>query len=80
VEYIEPSFNLREELLMQLRGETARLAVTLGIVSPPSEVQRLLDPYMEELRTVTNLNDPRGIASYCWCKDPQAIGGARPRL
>jgi protease-4 len=79
-DYIEPSFNLREELLMQLRGEAAKVAVTLGIVSPPSELQQLLDPYMEELRTVANLNDPSGIASYCWCKDPKAIGGARPRL
>jgi protease-4 len=80
VEYIEPSFNLREELLMQLRGEAARLAVTLGIAAPPSGVEQLLDPYLEELRTVANLKDPRGLASYCWCKDPAAIGGARPRL
>jgi protease-4 len=80
VEYIEPSFNIRDELLMQLRGETAKLAVNLGLAAPPNEVQRLLDPYLEELRTVTNLNDPRGLASYCWCKDPGVIGGARPRL
>ena len=65
---------------MQLRGEAMSLAVKLGIVAPPNDVQRLLDPYLQELRTVTNLNDPRGLASYCWCKDPGAIGGARPRL
>ena len=85
VEYIEPSFNLREELLMQLRGAAVRFAVSLGLAAPPSAVQRLLDPYLEELRTVAKLNDPRGLASYCWCKEPRlqapaAIAGARPRL
>jgi protease-4 len=80
VEYIEQSFNLREELLMQLRGEASKIAVSLGIAAPPGEVQKLLDPYLEELRTVANMKDARGLASYCWCKDPNAIGGARPRL
>jgi protease IV len=80
VEYIEQSFNLREELLMQLRGEASRIAVSLGIAAPPSDVQKLLDPYLEELRTVANMKDARGLASYCWCKDPNAIGAARPRL
>jgi protease IV len=79
VDYIEPSFNLREELLMQLRGQVGSLAVELGIVTPPSELQRALDPYLEELRTAAKLNDPRGLISYCWCKDPGVIGAARPR-
>ena len=85
VEYIEPSFSLREELLQQLRGAAVRFAVSLGLAAPPSVVQRLLDPYLEELRTVAKLNDPRGLASYCWCKEPRvkapaAIGGALPPL
>jgi protease-4 len=80
VDYIEPSFSLREEVLMQLRGEVLHMAVNLGVVAPPSAVQRLLDPYLQELRSVANLNDPRGLASYCWCKDPEAMGGAAPRL
>ncbi len=73
VEYIEPSFSLREEVLMQLRGEAVKLAVKLGISAPPSAVQRLFDPYLKELLTVANLNDPRGLASYCWCKDPRSL-------
>ncbi len=76
VEYIEPSFSLREEVLMQLRGEVFNMAVYLGVVAPPSAVQRLLDPYLQELRTLARLNDPRGLASYCWCKDPLSMGGA----
>jgi protease-4 len=79
VEYIEPSFSLREEVLMQLRGQVLAMAVNLGVVAPPSAMQRLLDPYLQELRTVASLNDPRGLASYCWCKDPNAMGGALPR-
>jgi protease-4 len=79
-EYIEPSFSLREELLMQLRGEALKLAVKLGLSAPKGAVQRLLDPYLEELRIVATLNDPRGLASYCWCKDPASIGSAHPRL
>jgi protease-4 len=80
VDYIEPSFNLREELLMQLRGQVGALAVKLGIIAPPSRLQRVLDPYLEELSAVAKLNDPRGLDSYCWCKDPGVIGTARPRL
>jgi hypothetical protein len=80
VDYIEPAFNLREELLMQLRGQVGRLAVKLGIISPPSDLQRALNPYLQELRAVARLNDPRGLVSYCWCKDPGAIGAARPPL
>jgi len=76
VDYIEPSFSLREEVLMQLRGEVLKMAVALGVAAPPSPLQRLLDPYLQELQTVANLNDPRGLAAYCWCKDPKAMGGA----
>jgi protease-4 len=80
VDYIEPAFNLREELLMQLRDQVGALAVRLGIVTPPGELQRAMDPYLQELREVAKLNDPHGLASYCWCKDPGAIGAARPPL
>ena len=80
VEYIEPSFSLRDEVLMQFRGEALRMAVKLGFAAPPSDLQRVLDPYLEELRTVAKLDDPRGLVSYCWCQDPRTISGARPRL
>ncbi len=80
VDYIEPSFSLRDEVLMQLRGEALRMAVKLGFAAPPSDLQRALDPYLEELRTVAKLNDPRGLVSYCWCKDPKSLSGAGPRL
>ena len=80
VDYIEPSFSLRDEVLMQLRGEALGLAVKLGLAAPPSDLERVFDPFMEELRTVAKLDDPRGFVSYCWCKDPRSLRGARPRL
>jgi protease-4 len=80
VDYIEPAFNLREELLMQLRDQVGSFAVKLGLIAPPSELQRALDPYLKELRAVANLEDPRGLVSYCWCKDPGALGAARAPL
>ena len=77
VEYVEASFSLREELLMQLRGQALQMAVKLGITSQPSAVERMLDPYLQELKTAAKFNDPHGLESYCWCKDPQEMGGAR---
>ncbi len=36
VEYIEPDLSLREQLLMQFRSETGRIARMAGLISPPS--------------------------------------------
>src|SRR3984893_4125815 len=52
VDYIEPELNLREALLMQLRSETLRMAEIAGIVPPRSEVERVLDPVLEQARAV----------------------------
>jgi len=71
VDYIEPELNLREALLMQLRSETLRMAEIAGIIAPRSEVERVLDPMLEQARTVARLNDPRGLYAYCWCREPR---------
>src|SRR5882724_1270219 len=70
VDYIEPELNLREALLMQLRSETLRMAEIAGIIAPRSEVERVLDPMLEQARAIARLNDPRGLYAYCWCREP----------
>jgi protease IV len=71
VDYIEPELNLREELLMQLRSETLHLAQIAGLIPPPSDIERVLDPMLEQARAVAKLNDPRGLYAYCWCRQPR---------
>jgi len=71
VDYIEPELSLREALLMQLRSETLRMAEIAGIIAPRSEVERVLDPMLEQARAVARLNDPRGLYAYCWCREPR---------
>jgi protease-4 len=71
VDYIEPELNLREELLMQLRSETLHLAQIAGLIPPRSDIERVLDPVLEQARAIAKLNDPRGLYAYCWCRQPR---------
>jgi protease IV len=71
VDYIEPELTLREELLMQLRSETLRMAQVTGIIAPRSDFERVLDPVLEQARVIARLNDPRGLYAYCWCREPR---------
>ncbi|MDP9010701.1 MAG: signal peptide peptidase SppA [Pseudomonadota bacterium] len=71
VDYIEPDLSLREELLMQIRSQTARLGALAGIIPQRTEVERILDPLLEQARAITQLKDPRGLYSYCWCREPR---------
>jgi protease-4 len=71
VDYIEPELSLRQELLMQLRSETLRMGQLAGIIPPRSDLERVLDPVLEQARAVARLNDPRGLYAYCWCREPR---------
>jgi protease-4 len=71
VDYIEPELSLREELLMQLRSEMLHVGQIAGIIAPRSDVERVLDPVLEQARAVARLNDPRGLYAYCWCREPR---------
>jgi protease-4 len=71
VDYIEPELSLREELLMQLRSETRTLSQLAGITPPRSDIERVLDPVLEQARAIARLNDPRGLYAYCWCREPR---------
>ena len=71
VDYIAPELSFRQELLMQLRSETLRMGQIAGIVPPRSDVERVLDPVLEQARAIAKLNDPRGLYAYCWCREPR---------
>jgi protease-4 len=80
VDYIEPELSLREELLMQLRSETLRLGTLTGLVAPPGDIERVLDPMLAQARAIARLNDPRGLYAYCWCRQPtMTLKGLAPR-
>jgi protease-4 len=70
VDYIEPEMSLRQELLMQLRSETVRIGQMAGLIAPRSDLERALDPVLEQARAIAKLNDPRGLYAYCWCQEP----------
>src|SRR6202795_2416982 len=71
VDYIEPELTLREALLMQLRSQMLRMAEIAGIIPPRGEVERVLDPVLDQARAIARLNDPRGLYAYCWCREPR---------
>ncbi|HSY97775.1 MAG TPA: signal peptide peptidase SppA [Steroidobacteraceae bacterium] len=71
VDYIEPELSLRQQLLMQLRSETLRMGQIAGLIAPRSDVERVLDPVLEQARAIARLNDPRGLYAYCWCREPR---------
>jgi protease-4 len=71
VDYIEPELSLREELLMQIRSQAVKLGQLAGLIPQRSDVERILDPLLEQARAITQLKDPRGLYSYCWCREPR---------
>ena len=72
VDYIESELSLREELLMQLRSEIGQSLGSLAIVPVRSELERALDPVLDQARSIARLNDPRGLYAYCWCREPRS--------
>src|SRR5580704_1039977 len=71
VSYIEPDLSLREQLLMQLRSESRSVGELAGIIPPPGDIERVLDPVLAQARAIARLNDPRGLYAYCWCREPR---------
>src|SRR5450631_1612607 len=71
VDYIEPDLSLREQLLMQLHTETLRMGQFAGIIPERTDIERVLDPVLEQARAIARLNDPRGLYAYCWCREPR---------
>src|ERR1700680_3126315 len=55
VDYIEPELTWREELLMQLRSETLRMGQIAGIIPARSDLEWVLDPVLEQARSIARL-------------------------
>ncbi len=70
-DYIEPEQSFREALLNQIRSQGIRLGGILGLIQPPSRVEKILDPLLDQALGVAKLNDPRNMYSYCWCREPR---------
>ena len=70
-DYIEPEQSLREALLNQFRSQGTHLGQVLGLIQPPSRVEKILDPLLDQALGVAKLNDPRNLYSYCWCREPR---------
>jgi protease-4 len=70
VEYIEPELSLKEQLLMQIRSQAVRVGQLAGLMPERNEIERMLDPLLEQARVIARLKDPRGLYSYCWCREP----------
>ena len=70
VDYIETELSLREQLLMQIRSQGARAAKFTGLIPERSDLEKLLDPFLEQAHMIAQLKDPRGLYSYCWCRQP----------
>jgi protease-4 len=70
VDYIEPELSLKEQLLMQIRSQAVRVGQLAGLVPQSNDLERMLDPLLEQARVIARLKDPRGLYSYCWCREP----------
>ena len=73
VDYIETELSLREELLMQIRSQTVRVGQLAGLIPQRSDLERFFDPLLEQARVLSRLKDPRGLYSYCWCREPAGL-------
>jgi protease-4 len=71
IDYMEPDLSLREALMMQIKSQAVRLGELSGIIAPRSDLERLLDPLLEQARSIAKLNDPRGLYANCWCRQPR---------
>lgn len=71
VDYIESELTLREQLIMQLRSQALVIARAAGIFPAPMALEGVLDPVIDEARSIARLNDPRGLYAYCWCREPR---------
>jgi protease-4 len=70
VDYIETELSLKEQLLMQIRSQAMTAGQLAGLIPERSDIERIIDPLLEHARVIARLKDPRGLYSYCWCREP----------
>jgi len=78
VDYVESELTLREQLMLELRSEALQMGQAAGLVPARGEIERALDPVLEQARAIARLNDPRGLYAYCWCSQPNMTFRAPP--
>jgi protease-4 len=72
VDYIETELSLKEQLLMQIRSQAVNVGQLAGLIPERTDIERIVDPLLEEARVIARLKDPHGLYSYCWCREPPA--------
>ena len=70
VDYIETELSLQQQLLMQIRAQAVSVGQLAGLIPRRSDIERMVDPLLEQARVIARLKDPHGLYSYCWCQEP----------
>ncbi len=70
VDYIETELSLKQQLLMQIRSQAVSLGQLAGMIPQRTDIERMVDPLLEQARVIVRLKDPHGLYSYCWCQEP----------
>jgi protease-4 len=70
VDYIETELTLRQELLMQVRSQAVQLGQLTGLIPERTNLESMLEPVIQQAAVITKFKDPRGLYSYCWCREP----------
>ena len=70
VDYIETELSLKEQLLMQIRSQAVNVGQLAGLIPEQTDIERIVDPLLEQARVIARLKDPHGLYSYCWCQEP----------
>jgi ClpP class serine protease len=70
VQYIETELSLKEQLLMQIRSQAVNLGQLAGLIPEHTDIERILDPLLEQAHVIARLKDRHGLYSYCWCQEP----------
>ena len=73
VDYIETELSLKEQLLMQIRSQAVNVGQLAGLIPERTDIERIVDPLLEQARVIARLKDPHGLYSYCWCQEPPAL-------
>jgi protease-4 len=72
VDYIETELSLKEQLLMQIRSQAVNIGQLAGLIPERTDIERIVDPLLEQARVIARLKDRHGLYSYCWCREPLA--------
>jgi hypothetical protein len=55
---------------MQIRSQGVQLAQLTGLIPERTDLERIIDPLLQQASIIARFKDPRGLYSYCWCREP----------